>query len=182
MITALRRGKKFTSFKIETGVILGTIIVLLILPGAAVASMTNITDMLKNDVSPGDSGGNGTFYTGNSPQDNTYAWGNCTYWVFIKRKEAGDPIPNNWGNAADWELNARLQGYKVDQTPTVGSIMQTANSAGGLGHVAYVTKVDSITGSWTISEMNAKGLNVVSERTLTIFDTNKYNFIHDKER
>lgn len=138
--------------------------------------------MLKNDVSPGASGGNGTFYTGNSPADNTYAWGNCTYWVFIKRKEAGHPIPNTWGNAADWALNARLQGYKVDQVPTIGAIMQTANSAGGLGHVAYVTKVDSITGSWTISEMNAKGLNVVSERTHTVLDTNKYNFIHDKER
>lgn len=182
MTKALRRGKRLVSFKIETGVILGTIIVLLILPGAAVASITDMSDMLKNDVSPGTSGGNGTFYTGNSPEDNTYAWGNCTYWVFIKRKEAGDPIPNTWGNAADWELNARLQGYKVDQTPTVGSIMQTANSAHGLGHVAYVTAVDSVTGSWTISEMNAKGLNVVSERTLTVFDARLYNFIHDKER
>jgi surface antigen len=182
MITALRRGKKLVSFKIETGVILGTIVVLLILPSAAVASMTNISDMLKNDVSPGDSGSNGTFYTGNSPEDNTYAWGNCTYWVFIKRKEAGDPIPNAWGNAADWALHARLEGYKVDQKPTVGSIMQTADSAGGLGHVAYVTKVDPITGSWTISEMNVKGLNVVSERMLTILDAHKYNFIHDKEQ
>lgn len=181
MIATLRRGKKLASFKIETGVILGTIIVLLILPGAAVASITNFSDMLKNDVSPGSSGGNGTFYTGNSPTDNTYAWGNCTYWVFIRRLEAGKPIPNTWGNAADWAWHARLQGYKVDQSPAVGAIMQTADSAGGLGHVAYVTKVDAITGSWMISEMNVKGLNVVSERTLTVVDTHKYNFIHDKE-
>jgi surface antigen len=180
MIATLRRGKKLVSFKVETGVILGTIIVLLILPGAAVASITNIEDMFNSGVTPGTSG-NGIFYTGDSPEDNTYAWGNCTYWVFIKRKEAGRLIPNTWGNAADWALNARLQGYKVDQTPAVGAIMQTANSAGGLGHVAYVTKVDPITGSWTISEMNVKGLNVVSERPLTVLDAHKYSFIHDKE-
>ena len=181
MIATLRRGKKFVSFKVETGVILGTIIVLLILPGAAVASITNIGDMLNGGITPGDSG-NGIFYTGDSPEDNTYEWGNCTYWVFIKRKEAGNPIPNTWGNAADWALNAMFQDYKVDQTPAVGAIMQTADSAGGLGHVAYVTKVDPITGSWTISEMNVKGLNVVSERILTVLDARKYSFIHDKEQ
>lgn len=182
MITALRRGKKLVSYKVETGVILGTIIVLLILPSAAVASITNIGDMLKNDVMPGNSGTNGTFYTGDSPEDNTYAWGNCTYWVFIKRKEAGKPIANTWGNAATWALYARLQGYKVDQTPAVGAIMQTANSAGGLGHVAYVIKVDQSTGAWTISEMNSKGLNVVSERTLSAASALDYNFIHGKEQ
>jgi len=183
MITALRRGKRLASFKIETGIILGTVIVLLVLPGAAVASMTNISDMLKNNVSPGDSGGNGTFYTGNSPADNTYAWGNCTYWVFIKRQEAGDPIPNTWGNADTWAFYARLQGYKVDQTPTVGAIMQSStDTVYGPGHVAYVTKVDSSTGAWTISEMNAKGLNVVDGRTLPAASALDYNFIHDKEQ
>jgi surface antigen len=181
MMPIMRHGKRLASFRVETGIILGVIIVLLILPGAAVASITNIGDMLKNDVSPGSSGGNGTFYTGDSPADNTYAWGNCTYWTFIQRQKAGHPIPNTWGNAATWAFYARLQGYAVDQTPAVGAIMQTANSAHGLGHVAYVIKVDPATGAWTISEMNAKGLNVVSERTLTAKDALDYNFIHDKE-
>lgn len=180
MITALRQGKRLVSFRVETSVVLGVLIVLLILPGAAVASVTNISDMLSSSVTPGDSG-NSVFYTGASPADNTYDWGNCTYWVFIRRQEAGDPIPNTWGNAADWALHARLEGYKVDQTPSAGAIMQTADSAGGLGHVAYVTKVDTLTGSWTISEMNVKALNVVSERTLTAKAASAYNFIHDKE-
>jgi surface antigen len=179
MIATMRRGKRLVSFRVETSVILGVIIVLLILPGVVIASITDIDDMLSSGITPGNSG-NGIFYTGNSPEDNTYAWGNCTYWVFIKRKEAGQPIPNAWGNAANWELSALLQGYKVDKTPAVGAIMQTANSAGGLGHVAYVTKVDPITGSWTISEMNAKGLNVVNERTYTVLDAHRYNFIHGK--
>jgi surface antigen len=60
--------------------------------------------------------------------------------------------------------------------------MQTANSAGGLGHVAYVTEVNSATGTWKISEMNSKGLNIVSDRTRTIAQALDYNFIHDKEQ
>ncbi len=158
MTTALRRGKKLVSFRVETSVILGVILVLLILPGVAVASMTNIEDMLKNGISAGDAG-NGVFYM-----------------------EAGNPIPNTWGNAADWAWHARLEGYKVDQAPAVGAIMQTANSAGGLGHVAYVTEVNSVTGTWKISEMNSKGLNIVSDRTRTMAQALDYNFIHDKEQ
>lgn len=182
MLASLRYGRRLVSFRIEMGIVLGIIIVLLILPGAAVASISNIGDLLKSGVSASDSSGDGVFYTGSSPSDNTYAWGNCTYWVFIERLNAGNPIPNTWGNAATWAFYAKLQGYKVDQTPAVGAIMQTANAAKGLGHVAYVTKVDSATGSWTISEMNVKGLNVVSERTLTAKDALAYNFIHDKEK
>ena len=30
-----------------------------------------------------------------------------------------------------------------------------------LGHVAYVSAVDPVTGDWTISEMNVHGLDVV---------------------
>lgn len=181
LLSSLRRGKKLVSFRADTSIILGVIIVLLILPGAVVASMSNIGDLLKNGISAGESG-DGVFYTGSSPADNTYEWGNCTYWVFIRRQEAGNPIPNTWGNAADWELNARLQGYLVDKKPAVGAIMQTANSAGGLGHVAYVTEVDPVTGTWKISEMNSKGLNVVNDKTLTAAKALSYNFIHNKER
>jgi surface antigen len=181
MISFLRRGRKFVSFRVETGIILGVVIVLLILPGAAVASMSNIGDMLKSGISAGDSGGDRVFYTGSSPADNTYAWGNCTYWVFIRRQEAGKPIPNTWGNAADWAWHARTEGYVVDQTPAVGAIMQTADSAGGLGHVAYVMEVNSPARTWKISEMNSKGLNIVDDRTHTMTEALNYNFIHDKE-
>ncbi len=180
MISLLRRGKRLVSFKIEAGVILGTLIVAMILPAAAVASITNMDDLFKSGVTAGDSGDD-VLYTGSSSADNTYAWGNCTYWVFIQRQNAGDPIPNTWGDAATWAYYAKLQGYAVDQIPAVGAIMQTANSAHGLGHVAYVTAVDPATKAWTISEMNVKGLDVVSTRSFTAADALDYNFIHDKE-
>ncbi len=181
MTRFLRRGSKLVSFRIETSIILGVIIVLLILPGAALASITNLGELLKTGIGAGDSG-NGVLYTGSSPADNTYEWGNCTYWVFIQRLKAGNPIPNIWGNAATWASYAALQGYSVDQTPAVGAVMQTANAARGLGHVAYVTAVDPATGAWTISEMNVKGLNVISEQTKSAAEALNYNFIHDKER
>jgi surface antigen len=179
MIAILRQSKRLVAFRVETSIILGVITVLLILPGAVVALIPDIGDAIKNGFSAGSSG-NGIFYTGSSSSENTYEWGNCTYWVFIQRQTEGKPIPNNWGNAATWAYFAGLQGYAVDQTPAVGAIMQTADSARGLGHVAYVVRVDSETGEWTISEMNVKGLNVVSERTFAAKDALDYNFIHDK--
>jgi surface antigen len=119
-------------------------------------------------------------YEGPDVAGNTYAWGNCTYWVYALRLQAGDPIPTTWGNAATWAPRAAADGYTVDHIPSVGAIMQTPNSAGGLGHVAYVTAVDSTNGAWTISEMNVKGLDVVDITTYPASADANYNFIHDK--
>jgi surface antigen len=119
-------------------------------------------------------------YEGPAVPGDTYAWGNCTYWVYALRLQAGDPIPTTWGNAATWAPRALLDGYVVNDTPSPGAIMQTANSAGGLGHVAYVTAVDPTTGAWTISEMNVKGLDVVDTTTYPAAAAANYSFIHDK--
>ena len=109
--------------------------------------------------------------------DNTYAWGNCTWWVYAMRKWAGSPIPTIWGNANTWDDNAGAQGYVVNNTPAVGAVFQT--DAGDYGHVAYVISI-SITGDWTISEMNAPKLNVVSQRTFSKDAAEHYTFIHNK--
>lgn len=118
------------------------------------------------------------FYEGPEIEGDTYAWGNCTYWAFALRLKDGNPIPTTWGNANTWDDRARADGYLVDHTPAVGAVYQT--DAGDLGHVAYVSKVDPITGDWTISEMNAQGLNVVSTRTFKAGAALFANFIHDK--
>lgn len=105
---------------------------------------------------------------------NTYAFGNCTYWAAGRRAQLGHPIPNTWGDAAYWAINAEEEGYTVDHNPSVGSIMQTS---GGEGHVAIVERVDP-TGYWTISEMNYQGFNVVDYRTLPPSMAAYYSFIH----
>lgn len=120
------------------------------------------------------------FYMGPPMPDNTYAWGNCTWWSYAMRKWAGSPIPNNWGNANTWDDNARVQGYLVNNTPAVGAIFQTDVGGGGYGHVAYVISVNELTGEWVISEMNAPTLNVVSTRTFSKEAATHYTFIHNK--
>lgn len=117
-------------------------------------------------------------YEGPPVPGDTYAWGNCTYWAFAMRLQASNPIPTTWGNANTWAIDALADGYVVDHTPTVGAVMAT--TAGDLGHVAYVTAVDSVTGAWTISEMNAPHLDVVDSRTLPASQDLLYSFIHDK--
>jgi len=121
----------------------------------------------------------GTLYQGPAIPGDTYAWGNCTYWAFAMRYINHDPIPTSWGNANTWASNAIADGYLVDHTPSVGAVMTT--TAGSLGHVAYVTIVDSL-GNWTISEMNAPHFNVVSTRTSPPAEALVYNFIHDKKK
>lgn len=117
-------------------------------------------------------------YEGPEITGDTYAWGNCTYWAYAMRLKYGDPIPTTWGNANTWGDRAKADGYVVDHTPAVSAVYQT--DAGDLGHVAYVSIVDPKTGDWTISEMNAKGLDVVDTRTFKAGTAIFYNFIHDK--
>lgn len=166
-------------------IVLITLLILLCLPVMAVFALgTNTITFLFDHNSSSVSYTSLTqtigLYEGPAVSGDTYAWGNCTYWVFYLRQQAGDPIPTNWGNAATWAVNAVLQGYLVDHTPSVGSIMQTPYVDNGLGHVAYVTKVDPTTGAWTISEMNVEGLDVVDTTTYPASAAANFNFIHDK--
>ncbi|MDQ5982311.1 MAG: Peptidase protein [Patescibacteria group bacterium] len=118
------------------------------------------------------------FYMGPPMLDNTYAWGNCTWWSYAMRKWAGSPIPTTWGNANTWDDYAKRDGYVVNNTPAVGAVFQT--DVGEYGHVAYVIGVNDTTGEWKISEMNAPTINVVSTRTFSKEAAESYNFIHSK--
>jgi surface antigen len=91
------------------------------------------------------------------PWPNHFTFGFCTYYVAMKRF-----VP--WfGDAIQWWPNAAAYGYAEGQTPRVGAIMVTRESAPG--HVAYVEAVNG-DGSWRVSEMNFVAWNVVSSRTL----------------
>ncbi len=114
-------------------------------------------------------------YSGPVSTRNTYIFGFCTFWAAQRRDEVGKAIPNNWRNANDWDDGAIAAGYLVDQTPTVGAIMQS--DSGKEGHVAFVEKVNP-DGTWEISEMNVKGWNILSNRTLKPEQAANYQFIH----
>jgi peptidoglycan endopeptidase LytE len=91
------------------------------------------------------------------PYATTFPLGWCTYLPATKRVVTWN------GNAGDWYVNAQAQGYAVGPTPKVGAIMVTWESY--LGHVAYVESVNP-DGSWTVSEMNYVGFNVMDLRTI----------------
>ena len=106
-----------------------------------------------------------------------YAWGNCTWWVAMRRSQINQPIPNNWGNAATWAYYAKKDGYIVNHTPSFGAIMQIAGVDNGLGHVAFVESVYP-NGTWRISEMNVLGLDILDYKTMSAASAADYNFIH----
>jgi surface antigen len=106
-----------------------------------------------------------------APGANHFAYGYCTWYVANRRY-----IP--WmGNAIDWWPNARPYGYAEGGTPAVGAVMVTRESS--VGHVAYVESVNS-DGSWTVSEMNYVGWNIVSRRTIHPGQIPLVGFIYGK--
>lgn len=131
-------------------------------------------------ASVGGSGGtptaNGNYTSPTFNHQNLYDWGQCTWHVFNRRAETGQPISTFWWNADHWAGNAAADGYTVDHQPTVGSIMQ--NFEGPVGHVAYVERVNA-DGSILISEMNYNTPpGVVDYRTIPASVASSYNFIH----
>ena len=108
----------------------------------------------------------GTAVTGGSSSSgNSYSVGYCTWYVKNLRPE----LPNNLGHANTWFSNAKNNGLAVGYTPRVGAVAVAI----GYTHVALVTAVHGDT--VTISEMNYKGWNVVSER---VAPASEFNYIY----
>ena len=107
-----------------------------------------------------------------SPGGNRFALGYATWYVATKLS-----IP--WlGTAIQWWLNAAAFGYAEGQTPRVGAVMVSLE--GGVnGHVAFVESVNG-DGSWTVSEMDFTGWNVVDTRTIRPGQVPLLGFIYGK--
>lgn len=64
----------------------------------------------------------------------------CTSFVAWRLQEInGFLIPGAYGNAVEWKDRAQREGYRVDQTPALGSIAYW--SAGQYGHVSWVAGI-----------------------------------------
>lgn len=107
---------------------------------------------------------------------NKYAIGNCTWYAYERRAQLGRPVGSFWGNASTWAMNAQAAGFTVNKTPAPGAILQNGGGYAGYGHVAIVETVDG--DSFTVSEMNYAGFNIVSSRTIPMSQASNYNFIH----
>lgn len=86
---------------------------------------------------------------------NTYPVGQCTWFV----KNRATWVGNHWGNANQWPASARANGFRVDNSPEVGSVVVFLNGAqysdATYGHVGYVISVAN--GVITIEEGNYAG-------------------------
>jgi LysM repeat protein len=99
-----------------------------------------------------------------------FTWGQCTWYVASRRY-----VP--WsGDAWMWWGNARAMGYPEGQVPEPGAIMVTWESP-IYGHVAYVEQVNA-DGSFVVSEMNFKGVDIIDTRTLRVKDVPLIGFIY----
>lgn len=113
---------------------------------------------------------------------NAYPDGQCTWYAYNRRTELGLPVGSYFGNGGDWADSARTFGYWVDSTARhVGDIVVfragQLNADPNYGHVAIVEKINA-DGSIEISESNAKGLGVISTRTISASDAAQLQFIH----
>lgn len=109
---------------------------------------------------------------------NGYAYGNCTRYAYDRRIELGLRAGGQWGNATTWSFYAAREGYTVNNTPSVGAVIQ---NGGGYGHVGIVEKLLP-NGDIEISEMNAYvsggGWNQVSGRVIPAAQVRFYAYIH----
>ncbi|MCH3934205.1 MAG: phage tail tip lysozyme [Leuconostoc mesenteroides] len=104
---------------------------------------------------------------------NTYAFGQCTWYVYNRMQELGTPVENGLGNGAEWGKNAKAKGYQTDSQPHVGwaaSFSQGADGADATyGHVAVVEAISDDKKHFLVSECNvvSSGSGTVSFRELT---------------
>lgn len=117
------------------------------------------------------------------PRDygNGYYAGQCTWWAYERRHQLGLPVASYFGNGWMWKSRAIMWGYSVSNTPTPGAIVVFAPGQAGAhsyyGHVAIVESVQP-DGSIIISEMNVKGVGVVSNRTFSASTASQFSYIH----
>lgn len=108
---------------------------------------------------------------------NRYAFGNCTWYSFERRKQLGRPIGGMWGNASSWAYSAARNGFAVNKNPAPGAIFQTAAGWGGYGHVGIVESV-APNGDIVVTEMNYGGYNVITQSVIKAQYVKSYNYIH----
>lgn len=118
--------------------------------------------------------------TATNSAGNTYAWGQCTWYVKSVAPWAG----NYWGNGGQWGASAAAQGFTVNHTPSVGSIVVVAGgqnfggwtAAAGYGHVAYVVGVNGNT--ITVQQGGMGFSNPAGPNTQTVSGAGNFTYIH----
>ncbi len=85
--------------------------------------------------------------------------GNCVWWVWEQWHLLGYDLPLNWGNAADWVVDAERTGFPIGTQPRVGAIAVFPRADGVWaygpeGHVAFVTSVSDDASTFNVTYQN----------------------------
>ncbi len=85
--------------------------------------------------------------------------GNCVWWAWEQWHLLGYNLPLNWGNAAEWVVDAERFGLPVGTKPRLGSIavFPVADGVwafGTAGHVAFVTRVSADQSTFNVTYQN----------------------------
>lgn len=99
-------------------------------------------------------------YSGKKFEPNTYAYNQCTWYVYNRRKELGLPVTLLFGNGGDWPEKAKQQGYKTGKEPKVGAMVSWPYNSEDFGsteygHIAFVEEVKK-NGEIRVSEYHIK--------------------------
>ena len=84
-------------------------------------------------------------------ETNSYPQLQCTWGAKVLAPWAGD----HWGNGGMWAASAASEGFVVDTTPEIGSLI--CFTEGEFGHIAYVKDVNPDNGQIQILEANYGG-------------------------
>ncbi|MGM0229054.1 hypothetical protein IGJ28_001116 [Enterococcus sp. AZ091] len=101
----------------------------------------------------------------------SYPFGQCTWYVFNRMAQIGKRVDDFMGNGGEWGRKGRALGYKVTNTPKVGTAISFPPGSFGsspvYGHVAFVEVVNP-DGTLLISECNVvnPGSGTVSYRVV----------------
>lgn len=118
----------------------------------------------------------GGFVGGSFGASNGYDYGWCTWHAANRRIQASGSFHTGLGNAISWYSRARALGMQTGAEPRAGAVLWHANM-GGLGHVAYVEKIND-DGSLHVSDMNYPIWGRVTYRTVPPSEFGNYRFIY----
>lgn len=85
--------------------------------------------------------------------------GNCVWWAWEQWHDLGYNLPLNWGNAADWIVDAERFGLPIGTLPRAGSLAVFPVADGvwaysSAGHVAFVTSVSADSQTFNVTYQN----------------------------
>jgi surface antigen len=146
----------------------------------SVANNLVVSSLLDGDRSALPAGFNPNHASGDT--GNSYAFSQCTWWVYVRRHQLGLPVGSHMGNGNMWANSARALGYWVDnQARHAGDIMVFAAGQDGAdaryGHVAIIEKINP-DGSVVTSECGAVFQGETYSKTYSAQQVSQHQIIH----